>query len=132
MGKPFTDIRCPGSTPRFYGVQRCEACHAEKIDHPAGHFFDDELTRQCPDAERVVLGYSVRCKKGCCWAAGYDRHGYGTTVMSKTGAAIWIDREDAKVWRGKREAAVLLARNNGKGRFWRICRVTGFAMKVSP
>jgi hypothetical protein len=131
MGKPFTDIRCPGSTPRFYGVQRCEACHAEKIDHPAGHFFDDELTRQCPDAERVVLGYSVRCEEGCCWASGYDPSGFASTTMAKTTVAVWAERKDAKAWRRKRELAVSMVVDRDTPRFWRICRVTGFATKVS-
>lgn len=47
MGEEFTDIRAPAGTPRFYGVRRCENCGAEQIQHPAGHFIDDELQVLC-------------------------------------------------------------------------------------
>ena len=47
LGKEYIDIRCPGSTPRFYGVRQCELCGAEVIEHPAGLFIEDELFYEC-------------------------------------------------------------------------------------
>ena len=35
-----TEIRCPGSTPRFYGVRNCKNCGEEELKHPAGHFME--------------------------------------------------------------------------------------------
>ena len=46
MGEWSTEIRCPGSTPRFYGVRRCIKCGEEELSHPAGHFLS-ELLREC-------------------------------------------------------------------------------------
>lgn len=43
----YIDIRCPGSTPRFYGVRECIKCGAEIVEHPAGLFIDDELFSEC-------------------------------------------------------------------------------------
>lgn len=47
MGKPFTDVRSPAGTPRFYGVRQCRDCGAEVIQHAAGQFTDDELVGPC-------------------------------------------------------------------------------------
>ena len=47
MGKPFTDVRSPAGTPRFYGVRQCKDCKAEEIHHAAGQFTDDDLGRPC-------------------------------------------------------------------------------------
>ncbi len=47
IGKEFTDIRCPASTPRFYGVRQCTVCKAETIGHPAGQFTSEYLTEPC-------------------------------------------------------------------------------------
>lgn len=47
MGEEYTDVRCPGSTPRHYGVRECKKCGYEQIQHPAGHFMDDELRMKC-------------------------------------------------------------------------------------
>lgn len=44
MGKEECEIRCPGDTPRFYGVTRCIKCGYEILQHPAGKFVDHELT----------------------------------------------------------------------------------------
>jgi len=47
LGEEHCEIRCPGSTPRFYGVRVCELCGAEVIEHPAGLFIDDDLFYEC-------------------------------------------------------------------------------------
>lgn len=47
MDEWYTDIRAPAGTPRFYGVRECKACGAEEIQHPAGHFLDDDLKYPC-------------------------------------------------------------------------------------
>lgn len=44
-----TEVRCPGSTPRFYGVRNCTECGEEELEHPAGHFMND-LESRCPCA----------------------------------------------------------------------------------
>ena len=48
MGDPFTDVRAPAGTQRFYGVRQCEGCGAEEIEHAAGQFTDDDLVKPCP------------------------------------------------------------------------------------
>jgi hypothetical protein len=48
LGKEYIDIRCPGSTPRFYGVRECKLCGVEMIEHPAGLFIDENLFYKCP------------------------------------------------------------------------------------
>jgi hypothetical protein len=50
MGEPFSDVRSPAGTPRFYGVRECLNCGAEDIAHPAGKFTADELVRPCESA----------------------------------------------------------------------------------
>lgn len=47
MGKPFTDVRAPAGTPRFYGVRQCRDCEGEEIEHAAGQFTDDDLVKPC-------------------------------------------------------------------------------------
>jgi hypothetical protein len=47
LDKPYSDIRCPGSTPRFYTVVKCKNCDAEYIEHSAGFFMDAELKMKC-------------------------------------------------------------------------------------
>lgn len=47
MGKPFTDVRAPAGTPRFYSVRECSGCGAEEIEHAAGQFTDDDLIKAC-------------------------------------------------------------------------------------
>lgn len=42
-----TEIRCPGSTPRFYGVRNCKKCEGEQLQHPAGKFMDGSLKTKC-------------------------------------------------------------------------------------
>jgi hypothetical protein len=46
MGAWTTEIRCPGSEPRFYGVRKCKRCGYEELSHPAGHFIE-ELRQPC-------------------------------------------------------------------------------------
>lgn len=46
MSEWRTEIRCPSSTPRFYGVRVCRGCGSEEMRHAAGHFLDD-LVRPC-------------------------------------------------------------------------------------
>jgi hypothetical protein len=43
----YTDVRCPGSTPRFYGVRECVNCQYEMSEHPAGRFMDHQLKSEC-------------------------------------------------------------------------------------
>lgn len=50
MGKAFTDVRCPASTPRFYGVRQCQNCGSEEIAHAAGQLTDDNLVKPCAEA----------------------------------------------------------------------------------
>ncbi|HET7499918.1 MAG TPA: hypothetical protein VFK02_02915 [Kofleriaceae bacterium] len=47
MGKPFSDVRAPAGTPRFYSVCQCKGCGAEEIKHAAGQFTDDDLVTSC-------------------------------------------------------------------------------------
>jgi len=47
LGKSHSEIRCPGSEPRFYGVRECKHCGAEEMRHPAGEFMDELLSRPC-------------------------------------------------------------------------------------
>jgi hypothetical protein len=47
MGKPFTDVRAPAGTPRFYSVRQCRDCEGEEIEHAAGQFTDDDLVKPC-------------------------------------------------------------------------------------
>jgi len=47
MGKPFTDVRAPAGTPRFYSVRECQDCGAEEIEHAAGQSTDDDLVKPC-------------------------------------------------------------------------------------
>lgn len=47
MGEERSEIRAPAGTPRFYGVRECVNCEAEEIEHPAGHFWDEELEHPC-------------------------------------------------------------------------------------
>lgn len=57
MGKYHTEIRAPAGTERFYGVRKCKVCSAEQLDHPAGHFMDEELKQPCM---RSTLSLSVK------------------------------------------------------------------------
>ena len=43
MSEWRTEIRCPGSEPRFYGVRDCENCGEEELEHAAGHFLEGLL-----------------------------------------------------------------------------------------
>jgi hypothetical protein len=52
MSTERTEIRCPGSEPRFYGVRTCEQCEGEEGAHPAGHYADDILAKPCVGAEQ--------------------------------------------------------------------------------
>jgi len=54
MGRPFTDVRAPAGTARFYGVRQCKACGAEEIEHAAGQFTDDALVKPCASARKDV------------------------------------------------------------------------------
>jgi len=40
MSKRRTEIRCPGSTERFYSVRHCIKCGREELEHAAGHFLN--------------------------------------------------------------------------------------------
>lgn len=53
MGEESTEIRCPASTPRFYGVTCCIHCGYEIIQHPAGKFVDRELFLSCEVAQEI-------------------------------------------------------------------------------
>ena len=55
MGEPRTEIRCPGSTPRFYTVRACAVCQAEMMGHAAGFFMHPALTAPC--AQEVLDDY---------------------------------------------------------------------------
>ena len=46
MSEWRTEVRCPGDTPRFYGVRNCVNCGEEELQHPAGHFFG-KLLKPC-------------------------------------------------------------------------------------
>jgi len=47
-----TEIRCPGSEPRFYGVRHCTKCGREELQHPAGHFLNG-LGEPCKGSDKV-------------------------------------------------------------------------------
>jgi hypothetical protein len=40
MTEERSEVRCPGSEPRFYGVRECRVCGLEELSHPAGHFLN--------------------------------------------------------------------------------------------
>lgn len=46
MTKWRTEVRCPESTLRFYGVRNCSKCGEEEWSYPAGHFLNG-LARAC-------------------------------------------------------------------------------------
>lgn len=45
------EVRSPAGTPRFYGVQQCNFCGYEVMEHPAGLFIDEELFLKCDGYE---------------------------------------------------------------------------------
>jgi DnaJ-class molecular chaperone len=47
-----SEIRCPGDTPRFYGVRECVNCGEEEMQHAAGHFLN-QLGFPCKEAKTI-------------------------------------------------------------------------------
>lgn len=48
-----SEIRCPGSEPRFYSVRECKACGQEEMRHAAGHFME-RLGYPCPANAEII------------------------------------------------------------------------------
>ncbi|MFH1547118.1 MAG: hypothetical protein ABIC57_01375 [bacterium] len=49
MSEWRTEIRSPCGTGRFYNVRECKICGEEELQHPAGHFFNNLLSKCKPE-----------------------------------------------------------------------------------